>query len=181
MIPVANYFHCYARTWRLQIYFRKYGRLLVRQRLARSIVCNCGFTAWFRMYSSTCRLLFFSGSMNIRIPLRARGFVSRRKSGIRYGGSGSGWNNPLAVRAISSTGRLDAAAPVFKHQMLAEVRSMLRAFLPRAFAAEISPASHRSSICVALLAAISQTENNLTTETAENSTREKVTRKTWWR
>lgn len=142
-----------------------------------------------RLYGLISRILFdvsrYSGSLVIFFCLNEYSNICAREglflaAKVGYAREGRGGITRW-LRAIPSTGRLDAAAPVFKHQMLAEVRSMLRAFLPWAFAAEISPASHRSSICVALLAAISQTENSFATETVENSTGEKITRKTWWR
>lgn len=40
---------------------------------------------------------------------------------------------PVGCERTRTAGRLDAAAPVFKHQMLTEMRSMLRAFLPPSF------------------------------------------------
>lgn len=101
MIPVANYIHCYARAVEIvQIYFRKHARLLVKQRLARSIVCDC--TALRLDFAHTLRRVAVLGvACYFFLPqwifeyLRARGFVSRRKSRIRQGGSG--WNNPLVA------------------------------------------------------------------------------------
>lgn len=70
--------------------------------------------------------LFFSSPMNI--CGRERVCFSSRESGIRHECEGRE-ETTRWLRAISSAGRLDAAAPVFKHQMPAEVWSMLRAFL----------------------------------------------------
>lgn len=96
----------------------------------RSIVCNHerphGLILRGLLYFRTCRgTRYFFSAQWIFEYLRERVlfFVARK------------WNMPRTrkggnpVRVISSAGRLDAAAPVFKHQMLAEVWSMLQAFL----------------------------------------------------
>jgi len=80
--------------------------------------------------------------MNIRIFAGESLFLAANVGYI----AGETGNNPVVDRGRTRTAeRLDAAAPVFKHQMLAEMRSMLRAFLPfsAAFAARISLAPRR--------------------------------------
>lgn len=66
------------------------------------------------------RLLFFSGSMHIRIFAGEGLFLAAK---VEYVAGETRTTRRTA-------GCLDALAPVFKHQMLAEMRSMLRAFLP---------------------------------------------------
>jgi len=66
-------------------------------------------------------LVVFSTSINIRI-LAEEGLFLAANVGYVAGEMGT-------TRRLRTAGCLDIAAPIFKHQILAEMRSMLRAFL----------------------------------------------------
>lgn len=101
MIPVANYIHCHARVSRSCKYIFANTRDCWLNKGSHGLLfCDC--TALRLDFARTLRRVAVLGvACYFFLPqwifeyLRARGFVSRRKSGIRQGGSG--WNNPLVA------------------------------------------------------------------------------------
>lgn len=101
----------------------KFARSLAKRSLMVSATrSRAGLFVLSTCHAELARLLFFSGSMNIRIFAK-EGLFLAAKVGYVVGETGT-------TRRLRTAGRLDVAAPVFRHQMLAEMRSMLRAFLP---------------------------------------------------